>query len=81
MGALLDAYGIYKGQKDRKSKDERKKDAGSAASGGYVDYNTGDSYKRGGKVRKTGLARLHKGERVITVKAEQKRKRSGKSRS
>jgi hypothetical protein len=26
------------------------------------------SYKKGGKVRKTGLARLHKGERVLTKK-------------
>ena len=29
------------------------------------------SYKRGGKVRKTGLARLHKGEKVV----KRKRKR------
>lgn len=38
------------------------------------------SYKRGGKVRKTGLARLHKGERVLTKKQtrrydKQRRKR------
>lgn len=26
------------------------------------------SYKRGGKVKKTGLAKLHKGERVLTKK-------------
>jgi hypothetical protein len=39
-----------------------------------------DSYKRGGKVRKTGLAKVHKGERVLT-KAQAKRykhKRSAK---
>lgn len=34
----------------------------SDSSGGY------DNYKRGGRVRKTGLARLHKGERVLTRK-------------
>lgn len=33
-----------------------------------------DSYKRGGKVRKTGKARLHKGEIV------QKRKKKGRKR-
>jgi hypothetical protein len=27
-----------------------------------------DSYRRGGKVRKGGMARLHKGERVLTKK-------------
>ena len=39
-----------------------------------------DSYKRGGKVRKTGLAKVHKGERVL-AKAQAKRykhKRSAK---
>jgi hypothetical protein len=39
-------------------------------------------YHRGGKVRKTGLARLKKGERVLT-KGQQKRlmkRRGGKSR-
>jgi hypothetical protein len=36
---------------------------------------TGDSYARGGKVRKTGLAKLHKGERVLTkVQAKRYRK-------
>lgn len=37
------------------------------------------SYKRGGKVKRTGLAKVHKGERVLTKK-QQKRYRSGKSR-
>jgi hypothetical protein len=27
-----------------------------------------DSYRRGGKVRKTGYAKVHKGERVLTRK-------------
>ena len=34
-----------------------------------------DSYKRGGLVRKTGLALVHKGERVRTAKQEKARKR------
>jgi len=31
-----------------------------------------DSYKKGGKVRKTGIARVHRGERVLTVKQTKK---------
>ena len=31
-----------------------------------------DSYKKGGRVKKTGLAKLHKGERVLT-KSQAKR--------
>ena len=39
-------------------------------------------FKRGGKVRKTGLARLHKGERGLTKKqASRYRTRSRKGRS
>jgi len=37
------------------------------------------SYKRGGKVRKTGLARVHKGEMVIPV-GRGKKKGRGKKR-
>lgn len=31
------------------------------------------SYKKGGKIRKTGLVYMHKGEKVIPVKAQRKR--------
>jgi hypothetical protein len=30
------------------------------------------SYKRGGKVRKTGLAKVHQGEKVLTHKQQSK---------
>jgi hypothetical protein len=30
------------------------------------------SFKRGGKVKRTGLARVHKGERVLTTKQAQR---------
>lgn len=38
-----------------------------------------DSYKRGGQVKKSGMAKVHKGERVLT-KSQNKRysKKSGK---
>lgn len=38
------------------------------------------SYKRGGRVRKTGLAKVHKGEYVIPVHSKRKGKRGGKRR-
>lgn len=41
--------------------------AGLDTSGGGVD-----SYKKGGKVKKTGLAKLHKGERVLNKKQTKK---------
>jgi hypothetical protein len=31
------------------------------------------SFKRGGKVKRTGLAKVHKGERVLTKKQAKKR--------
>jgi hypothetical protein len=42
--------------------------------------DTGDSYHKGGRVRKTGKARLKKGEVVLTAKQARKM-RSRKSRS
>lgn len=41
-----------------------------------TDSASPDSFKRGGKVRKTGIAKIHKGERVLT-KAQAKRYRKG----
>jgi hypothetical protein len=46
------------------------------SSGSAVDSSltTADppSYKRGGKVKKTGFAKVHKGERVLTKKQQKK---------
>jgi hypothetical protein len=39
-------------------------------------YVNVDSYKRGGKVRKTGKARLHRGEKVI--KSRKRKRMSGR---
>jgi len=48
----------------------RHKSKTQSSSSSTGDTGTGgsdmDSYKRGGKVRKTGAAYLHKGERVLT---------------
>lgn len=60
--------------KNDRSKVDSQISEGEAAvqkTGGYAP-----SYKRGGKVKKTGIAKLHKGERVLTVR--QARKVGGK---
>lgn len=36
------------------------------------------SYKKGGKVKKTGVYKLHKGEKVVTKKAVKKAVKKGK---
>jgi hypothetical protein len=43
------------------------------------DYTGVPSYKRGGKVRKTGLAKLHKGE-VVVPKGQAKKMRGRRAR-
>lgn len=39
------------------------------------------SYKRGGKVKKTGMARLHKGEQVLTKRQAGKMRKGKRSKS
>jgi hypothetical protein len=46
--------------------------ARSIPSGKLKNYQGMHSYKKGGKVKKTGLAKLHKGERVLTKKQAKK---------
>lgn len=57
-----------------KYKFERKKGStGSSSTSGDSGGDTGwDSYHRGGIVKKTGLARLKKGERVLTKMQQRK---------
>lgn len=47
--------------------------ANKIAPGFMKGYENIDSYKKGGKVKKTGLAYLHKGERVLTTKQARSR--------
>jgi hypothetical protein len=64
--------------------------SGSSSSSGSRRFGMGSggagmmrSFKRGGKVKKTGPAKLHKGERVLTKQQADKAKmheRSGKKR-
>lgn len=76
MGVATDIVGMFK--EDDKSKDDSS-GAGSAA-------RSKDSIKgirkfhRGGKVRSTGLARLKKGEQVLTKGQQKRMKMRGKQR-
>lgn len=75
-GGLSD---IIQGAKNRKKRNNQG-DSSHTMIGPDADV---PSYKRGGKVRKTGLARLHKGEYVETTKEAKKRhgkRRGSKSR-
>lgn len=44
----------------------------TGSDGGSGPMADAGSFKRGGPVRKTGLARVHKGERVLTKKQNRK---------
>lgn len=46
---------------------------GKSAAG--ADYAVGQSFKRGGKVKRTGLAKVHAGEVVLTKRQAAKRTR------
>ena len=66
-------------------KNRKKNKGGSGSSGDSSTAADPPTLKRGGKVRKTGMALVHKGERMLT-KGQQKRmkmrgkRRGGKSR-
>ena len=61
----------------------KKGGSGGSSGGGNTDDPGAPSYHSGGKVRKTGLARLKKGETVMTkgqMKKMRGKRRGGKSR-
>ena len=58
---------------------KKKPKAGGTDETGYSPSGEPFSFKRGGKVRKTGLAKVHKGEVVLTKRqAKSHRKSRGK---
>ncbi len=77
-GSTTAASRLAKGQKGVLSKLGKK--AAPAPTGNTRDVNTGviSSFKRGGKVKHTGLAKVHKGERVLTKKQQGKMKGRGR---
>ncbi len=74
-GEVLAGVGTKVAQKLGENK-AKKQQTSYNSSGSGVDSSliTADppSYKRGGKVKKTGLAKVHRGERILT-KSQQKK--------
>ena len=69
MGSFL--TGILQGNVDEATKMKKKGKGGllrkkKKAPGSWSDAEGIPSFKRGGKVKRTGLARVEKGERVLT---------------
>ena len=81
MGALtrLLAPGGVAGKVAETLKNRKSKGKDSGGGGGTESMGSEaaepPAYKRGGKVRKSGIAMVHKGERVLTAKQEKRRKR------
>jgi hypothetical protein len=89
VGTKVFAPGIP--AKTYEKKTETKKESGGGTDGRgagrmerKVEEEQVPSYKKGGKVKKTGLARLHKGEKVLTTKEAKhlggKKKEHGRKR-
>jgi hypothetical protein len=86
MGVLSDFAGgggaINAGMKIiKKVRDSRKKKDAPVSGSGSGDAMPMDSYHSGGKVRKTGPARLKKGERVLTKGQYSKLRKRARSKS
>ncbi len=81
MGSFL--TGLLQGNVDTSTKMKKGDKKGllrkKKKSSGTTEMSAGDmpEFKRGGRVRRTGTARVHKGERVLTAK-QAKRYRSKK---
>ena len=75
LGAV--APSVVKGVKNKMAMNKTPKGSSDASSGGNSDDPaTPGSFKRGGKVKKTGMAKVHKGERVLTKKQQKQRRKS-----
>jgi hypothetical protein len=68
----------FRSREDARAKSTPSKEDSSEKPSYGGTNTTGQNYKRGGKVRKTGLAKVHAGERVLTKKqAKRYRKQMG----
>jgi hypothetical protein len=68
--------GMGKKSKKKKSKKKKSELLKQPTPAGIADPS---AYKKGGKVKKTGVALVHKGERVLTAK-QAKKKAYGRKR-
>ena len=91
MGLLTDLAGGGITSQIKKARDKKKQKDGGKSQANQMDkspVSSSDSsssaepseYKRGGMVRKTGMALVHKGERVLTRKQQRSRRRKSRSK-
>ena len=73
-GAASKGADIFKSFKRSKS------DGGGGSTGSNSEGDTGESFKHGGKVKRTGLAKVHAGEQVLTGKQAKRYKSRGNKR-
>lgn len=59
---------------------KKKSGAATNTSGDSGSDSSVPGYKRGGKVKKTGMAQVHKGERVLTRRQASKLSHRGRAR-
>lgn len=83
-GALSGFADKYKKRKrgggDQKETNSGGGGASDSGGGGEMSGAPAGSFKRGGKVRRTGKARVHKGERVLTAKQAKRYEKRGAKR-
>lgn len=86
MGFLGSALEGYADQATKMKKDKqrgilrKKKKAKDTQDGKPQGYAEPFSFKRGGRVKKSGMAKVHKGEVVLTKRQARKRKKGSKKR-
>ena len=85
MGSFV--TGLVQGNVDQASKMKKKGNKGllrgkkkklGQQGSGETDYEGPMQFKRGGKVRRTGMAKVHKGERVLTKKQQRRYRSKGR---
>ena len=59
---------------------KKKSDSDSDAGSNYAGDTGIPEYKRGGKVKRTGIAKVHKNEEVLTAKEAKRYRSRGKKR-
>ena len=79
------SQGFYEGQTGKsgfsRMKNKKSRGVKQITTSDKQTLNPTPSYKRGGKVRKTGVARLHKGELVLTAAQAKGYGKSGNKKS
>lgn len=80
MGSFVSGLlsgGVSQAGKNKDKDKKKKKKKAAPTTDSNIDYS-GLSFKRGGKVKRTGFAKVHRGERVLTKKQQKRYGRKGR---